>query len=379
MPTNRRSEAIWIEAKGYWQIKVQKDGVRKGFTSSIKGRKGKHAAEAKADYWLEQGTADMRFDKAWQAFLDWQQEHNGTGNYKKHECAGRLYLLPENSNRRLSAIKPTHWQRCIDAAASRGLSRRSCENIRASITAFLRHAKRERWEYIALEDGDIVIPNSAAPQKQKRVLDPDDIRTIFGDPTIIHYGKQKQAHWIYAWRFYIATGLRRGELAGLMWDDIAQNTISIKRSINTENEITHGKNDNARRTFAITATMRQILNDQAAYLESIGVQSEWVFPDEYGERPDPNMIYDRWRTYAQQHGIDSSIHELRHTFISVNKLDMPIELLKMVAGHSRSMDTIGVYGHVVEGDQERAAQIMDSTFVALMQSKVGGKVGGEEK
>lgn len=47
MPTKRRSEAIWIESKAYWQIKVQKDDVRKAFTSAVKGRKGKHEAEPK--------------------------------------------------------------------------------------------------------------------------------------------------------------------------------------------------------------------------------------------------------------------------------------------------------------------------------------------
>ena len=56
---------------------------------------------------------------------------------------------------------------------------------------------------------------------------------------------------------------------------------------------------------------------------------------------------------------------------------MPLELLKMVAGHSKSMDTIGIYGHIIEGDQERAAQIMDSTFLSLIKNKVGGNVGGE--
>ena len=376
MPTQRRSEAIWIEAKGYWQIKVQKDGVRKGFTSSLKGRKGKHEAEAKADYWLERGTADMRFSEAWDVFLKWHKEHNGTGNYKKHECVGRVYLLPENGKRKLSTIKPSNWQKCIDAAVEKGLSRRSCENIRASITAFLRHAKRERWEYVQLEDGDIVIPNSAAPEKQKRVLSAEDIRTIFTDPTIEHYGKPKHCHWIYAWRFCIVTGLRRGELAGLRKEDIGDQVINVRRSINSSKEITHGKNDNARRSFAITPTMRKVLDDQKEYLKAEGIESDWIFPDQYGDMPDPNTIHHRWMTYAKQHGISSNIHELRHTFISMNKSDMPIELLKMVAGHSKSMDTIGIYGHAVDGDQERAAQIMDYTFVSLMQTKVGGKVGG---
>lgn len=46
MATKRTAEAFWIESKSYWQVKVQRNGVRKAFTSSIKGRKGKHAAVA---------------------------------------------------------------------------------------------------------------------------------------------------------------------------------------------------------------------------------------------------------------------------------------------------------------------------------------------
>jgi hypothetical protein len=132
MSTSRRAEAIWIEAKDYWEIKVQKDGTRKSFRSSIPGRKGKHEAEAKADYWLKNGTAEMRFSAAWESFLEWQKAHNGSSNYIKHETVGRLYLLPENRNRKLPAIKPSHWQKCIDAAVEKGLSRRSCVNIRSS-------------------------------------------------------------------------------------------------------------------------------------------------------------------------------------------------------------------------------------------------------
>lgn len=363
----RRSEAIWVDSRGRWQVNVQRDGERKTFISSRPGRKGKHEAEAKADKWLESGTTSMRFDAAWDLFLKWQLEHTGTANYKKHESMGRLYILPQLGKRKLCDIRPANWQKCIDAGAAAGLSKRSCENIRGSISAFMRFARRERWEVEALEDGDLHIPRNAAPEKEKRVLKRDDIRTLFTDPCIIHFGKHVQAHFIHAWRLYVVTGMRRGELCGLRVEDIGVNSITIRRNINSLNEITTGKNDNARRTFALTNIARAILTDQKCMLEEKGIVSEWIFPDMYGDQPNSNAVYKQWYTYRNQHGIEASIHELRHTFISIQKADMPLTLLKSVVGHSDSMDTIGVYGHEVEGDQERAADIIDNAFIGLIQ------------
>lgn len=366
MKHERRSEAIWIENKGYWQIKVQKDGERKGFTSSRPGRRGKHEAEAKADKWLESGTVSMRMDAAWKLFLDYQTKHNGTPSYDKHESLGRLYILPVVGKKKLADIKPSTWQKCIDAGAAAGLAKRSCENIRGSITAFLRFARKERWEYERLEEGDLQIPRSAPPEKPKRVLKRDEIQTLFTDPCIIYYRKPIPAHYIHAWRLYVVTGMRRGELCGLRVEDIGEKAITIRRNINSLKEVTTGKNDNARRTFAITNTARKILEDQRQMLEEKGIVSPWVFPDKYGERPDPNAVYDQWATYRKQHGIEASIHELRHTFISIQKSDMPLALLKSVVGHSDSMDTLGIYGHEVDGDQERAAQIIDTAFSDIL-------------
>lgn len=369
MATERRAEAVWIESKQYWEIKVQKDGTRKSFRSSQKGRKGKHEAEAKADKWLATGTSEMRFSEAWESFLKWQAVHNGTSNYQKHECIGRLYLLPENKLRKVSAIKPSHWQACIDAAVEKGLSRRTCVNIRSSITAFQRHCRRERWDFIRLEEDDLRIPNKAAPAKPKRVLNDTDIQTLFSDPYMIKSCKKQIAHYIHAWRFFVVTGLRRGELCGLKHSDISNGVLHVNRSITPEGEITHGKNDNARRAFAVTASMKKVLNDQLAYLEENNIESEWVFPDKYGDCSNPKAIYFSWRAYSKQHGIECSVHELRHTFISINKADMPLELLKSVVGHSASMDTIGIYGHEVDGDKERAARIMEDTLQKKLMSR----------
>ena len=369
MENKRRAEAVWVPSHGYWQVKVQKDGERRPFTSKLTGRKGKHDAEAKADAWLREETVDMRFPAAWELFMQEQRARTGTSNVIKHEQYCKNFIAPVIKARKVSTITPIHWQRCIDAAGQKGLSERTCMNIRGTISAFVSFALRARWDIQRLEKGDLKIPRNAAPKKEKVVLQPDDIRTLFTDPYFPHYGKPVFAHYIYAWRFMVATGLRRGELCGLKESDIRGNTLTVRRSINSLGEITDGKNRNARRTIELSATATKILNDQLDYLDENGFESEWLFPNTEGDTPDPNQMYDHWATYRKHHGIKSSLHELRHTFISLNKADMPLELMKAMVGHSASMDTFAVYGHEVEGDRHRAAQIVDSVFDDILKNE----------
>lgn len=367
MSAKRTAEAAWIKAESRWKVNVQKNGRRRSFYSSIKGRKGKHEAEAKADTWLESGTEDMRFPEAWAQYLDHCRSVSESA-YQKAEQYGRLYIVPNIGARKLSAVTPLLWQACIDAGAKKKLSRRSCVNIRAAITAFVRYALRARWSIQRLEDGDLRIPASAPAKPEKRVIQPDVIRLLFADPTIRRYGRAALSPYSYMWQLIIATGLRRGEAAGLQWSDIAGNTLTINRSINYLNEITDCKNANARRTIAISHIMSDILNRQREYLKSQGIISPWIFPTADGDQPDPNQVYDHWRTWCAQHDVHASIHELRHTFISINKTDMPLELMKATVGHSESMNTYGVYGHEIEGERERAAQIIDGIFNGILNS-----------
>lgn len=365
MATERRAEACWIESKDYWEIKVQRNGVRKSFRSSTPGRKGKHAAEAKADKWLATGTAQMRFDAAWKQFLEYMEKNTGTGNYRNHEKCGRLYLLPALKLKKLSNITRMDWQRCVnDMATEKVLSERTCKNAISTITAFLSYCDSENWEYQPIKK-KLSIPNSAVPSKEKVIMQPDAIKTLFSDDTVLYYGKPVKAFYIYAWRFCVATGLRRGELCGLRVEDV-QGALSVKRSINSLGEETRGKNENARRTMRLTSIASDILTQQFKMLEQLGIDSPWVFPDEHGDRTDPNHMYKMWDKYRKEHDINCTIHEMRHTFISINKIDMPIELLKGIVGHSVSMDTIAVYGHEVDGEKDLAAQYVDSAFKKIL-------------
>lgn len=364
--SKRRSEAIWIEKRRYWQVKVQRDGVRKAFTSSTPGRRGKHEAEAKADEWLESQTEDIRFFPAWDAYLADVKARCGTSHYGNVERNGRLHIKPVIKNVKLCSITVAAWKNCLQAAANAGLARASCASIRASITSFVEFAEDHRWRIESLPVRKLAIPRKAAPPKPKQALQPKDIRTLFTVSEVTLYGKPQPAFFIHAYRFMVATGLRRGELCGLRWEDYDGVTICIRRSINRFQEETHGKNDNAVRSFQPCKIAQEVLARQREALKSAGITSPWIFPDEYGERLNPNHLYDSWRVYRRQHGLCATLHELRHTFISLNKNDMPLELLKGVVGHSIQTDTTGIYGHEIEGEKARAAKIIDSVFGKIL-------------
>lgn len=364
MKNQRAAQARWDEKRQRWQINVQSEGQRKTFLSSIKGRRGKAEAESKADEWIESNCSkDASFDSEWTKYLSSVHDNTGTANYQKTESLGRLYLLPIIGKRKLSAITSAQWQKCIDSCAKAGLSKRTCENVRACITSFYRHCRKAR---LALEEPfSLSIPKNA-PKAERTILQPDDLKTLFADSSITRYGKQSECFYIYAFRLIVILGLRRGELCGLRAEDVEGNILHIQRSINSIQETTSGKNENANRYIALPEHAVQILSNQKSMLTRNSIISPWLFPDQQGEQLDSNSLYKHWYTYRKQHNIQSSLHELRHTMVSVVKSDMPEALLKGMVGHSASMDTHGVYGHVVNGDLERTAKIVDDVYSRIL-------------
>ena len=356
----RAAQAVWIEAKKYWQVKVQRDGERRAFTSSTPGRRGKTEAERKADEWLEVRTGhDLRFDAAWEEYMKNLRETTGEANVRNRDSLGRIWLLPTLKHRRLSAITQNDMQRCINTAAKSGLSRRMCINVRTAITSFCKFGRMCRWPIE--QPFGLVIP-SIAPEGEKSILQPEALRFLFSLDTEPYYGGERPAFFIHAFRLAVVLGFRRGEVCGLMRSDLEKDVLTIRRAINNMNIETRGKNKNARRAVKLPKLAQSIVADQLAMLKSLRIVSPWLFPDENGERLDSNHFYKRWAQYGKQLKNPVSLHELRHTFISIVKEDMPEPLLKAMVGHSAKMDTFGVYGHAVDGEMQRTADIIDQVF-----------------
>lgn len=365
MASNKRtSEAAWSEAKKWWRVCVSRNGERRDFYSNTPGRKGKLEAEAKADAWFgEYMSAETTFSKAWADFVAYRKEHASKDSYLKDESIGRLYLVPTIGKKKLSKIVGQDWQDCVLSGFDNGLSKRSCQNIRAVITTFVLHCDMQGIHVTPARH--ITIPKSA-PVGKRKILQPADLKVLFTESTITHYRKEKPCMLIHACRLIVLTGVRRGELCGLQKEDVDGNALFLQRSINKHCDETSGKTDAARRYAALSEYALGVLKEQKQMLKDMGIISPWLFPDERGERLDPNHLYKIWYTYRKQHGIQSSLHELRHTFVSLVKVDMPEALLRSMVGHVESMDTLGIYAHRVDGDITRTAAIIDDVFGRLL-------------
>lgn len=181
---------------------------------------------------------------------------------------------------------------------------------------------------------------------------------LFNTDTTTYKGAVVRDQFINAYRFQVLTGLRPGELVGLRWADIHGNTVFLARSINVDDEETHGKNENAVRSFVMSDVARRVLDDQ----RNLTGDEESVFCIKSEQ-----FYYYRWRIYCRVNELQAvSPYELRHTFVSVVKT-LPAGEVKPLVGHSADMDTFGVYGHALTGDAENTAQAVNSVFLRVLK------------
>ena len=164
------------------------------------------------------------------------------------------------------------------------------------------------------------------------------------------------------------TGLRPGEAAGIRTDeDIKDNILTIKRSINSLNEITDGKNANALRSQYLPEIAQKIIADQRKMLRQNSIISPWLFPNPQGNVASPHYIYKVWAGFRDRNQLTAcTLYELRHTMVSITKNGVPTHLLKMVLGHTETMDTYGVYGHKFAGDLQNVANATQKIFKQIL-------------
>ena len=352
----RTNTAKWIESRARWQINVQKDGIRKTFTSSKPGRTGQSEANRKADRWLEDGITDgkIKVRQAAEQYIELLKVTTSKSHWSQYDSMFRCYIYPYIGTVRIENLTEQHLQNVINRAYGKGLAKKTLSNLRSCLVAFVKFCRKNK--YTTLLPEDLTIPRDARVN-EKHILQPNDLKTLFSSDKTMFNGREKQDLFINAYRFHVLTGLRPGELAGLKWKDIKDGTVYLRRSINVLGETTTGKNQNARRNFALNIFTSSVLEEQKKLLKDLNIDSEYVFCDKWGDPISNELYHKRWKCYCEYHSIlPITPYELRHTFVSAVK-SLPEGYLKGLVGHSKDMDTYGVYSHEMSGDMEVTATL----------------------
>jgi len=161
------------------------------------------------------------------------------------------------------------------------------------------------------------------------------------------------------WATALYAGLRRGELFALGWEDVdfEGGVVRVRRSWDVKARVTlEPKTRAGRRTVPLASTLRAHLREHKLYTAR---RSGLVFGTDGVKPPDPDAVSQRalrcWTKAKPMPLTPIGLHECRHTFAS---LSVTI--------------TFDRYGHLMPGNEEQAAGLLDVYLEASTAARPQG-------
>ena len=232
----------------------------------------------------------------------------------------------------------------------KGLSPKTVRNINQVISSAMHLAIQQHL--IAQDPTD----GCALPKTEHR-----EMQTLSADQLAAFLLEAKHSGVFEMYYIELATGLRRGELLGLKWEDIdfANQTLRVRRQVGRINgEVREAplKTKNAYRTISLGTDAVGILKQQREKHPS----SSYVFPGPTGGPIAPDSVLHMLHRVLDRAGLpEIRFHDLRHTFATLalqNGVD--VKTVSGMLGHFSAGFTLDTYAHVTTAAQKKAAETM---------------------
>lgn len=181
------------------------------------------------------------------------------------------------------------------------------------------------------------------------------------------------------------TGMRRGEICGLLWGcvDLDNGTITINkqlqnipgqpgsyRLVSTKN----GKSRTLKASHFVVDLLRQQKAEQEKMKRLVGAMwhdEGYVFCDAVGRHLSPSTVYHNFKRIANDIGVPNTrLHDLRHSYaVASLQAGDDIKTVQSNLGHHTASFTLDVYGHVTAQMQQASAEHMDAYIRAVSEAK----------
>jgi len=299
----------------------------------------------------------------------------------------RLHIVPQLGAVTLQKLDPMmlnnfylHLLKDGRAIGSGGLSVRSVRYIHFIVHRALRDAIR--WQLLTRNVADAADPpkESAHLRPEIQTWSAESLRTFLD-------GTQGDRRWA-AWLLLASTGMRRGEVLGLRWEDVdvRRGQLAIRQTLITADMVTmfgEPKSRRSRRVVALDATTIEALqrHRRRQLEEKLALGPEYrdndlVFARKDGRHYEPDEFsreFERKLTRLKLPRI--RLHDLRHTWATLAlQAGIHPKVVSERLGHSTIAITLDTYSHVTPSMQRDAADAVAAVIFGPVPTGLAGNV-----
>lgn len=288
------------------------------------------------------------------------------GIYRKHIWKSKIGSMT------LKKITSNDFQKYYNDKISGKYSAKTIKHIYIIFNCALNKAVQLRYIHENVNSA-VVLPK--CQKYYAKVLCADEVAKIF------HEAKEEPIYPIIA--LTMCTGLRKGEVMALKWENInfedkelyvvgnlcrVTNDTSIESRHTYTSQILTPKTEESKRAvpltdIAIEALKIQQRNQkrQQEEFEEIYVDKGFVFTENDGSTLKQRGFMDKYHEFLEKYGISNiRFHDLRHTFASLllEAGESP-KIIQELLGHTSITTTMDIYTHISKQSKIKTVKALD--------------------
>jgi integrase len=291
--------------------------------------------------------------------------------YERYEEIIRLHLVPAIGHHQLQKLSAQHLQSFYTNKIEEGLSTTTVISFHNVLHKALQTAVR--WNLIAQNICDLVSP----PRRKRFEIQPLSLEQA-QQLLQAARGHHSEALFVLA----LATGMRRGELLGLKWQDINLQTgqLQVRRIltrvpsklpgkgfVEAEPKTEKGRRNITIPPFVIEALKQHRIKQLEAKLKAgtAWQEHDYVFCTSIGTHLNPTRdVLDQLKQLLAKADLpDIRFHDLRHSSATILlSMDVHPKIVQEILGHSQISMTMDTYSHVLPTMQKIAMNKLNEAF-----------------